>query len=774
MKLALILAMLMFCRTDAFAVMKGDIDNSGGIDLRDVVLAIQVCAGMTAAGVKTEADVNADGKIGLADTLFAAQFAAGKMKLWYKDTDGDRVSDGTSVFAVERPAAYWYEETELFGIYGDPDDSDSNVFGAVAPEIAIVESFIQKSGANWVAEVNPISLLPDEQRVMLLGALLPDAEDETRIKKYFSKRQHRTLPSSFDWQNGNFVTPVRNQGITCGSCWAFAATAALESQVLRAGGSSVSDLSEQIVLSCSDAGTCAGGYIDDASDFLRNIGTNTETCYSYKTANGNCGNACADWQNNASRIDSWDYVSWGEAAIISEIKNAIYENGPLVSVLYIYEDFFFYRSGVYSYAWGKQKGGHAVVITGWDDATSSFTVKNSWGTSWGESGYFRIAYSELAGRTQFGTWTIAYHSGNCTYSISPVSNSFSSTAGTGSVSVTAQSGCNWTADSSATWITLISGSNGGGSGTVSYSVASNSGTSSRTGTVTIAGQTFTVIQSGVTPTTTTVKPTTTTLPTTTTTVKPMTSTTTSTTTTTTIPNGDYTNSLGMSFRLIPAGTFTMGSPENEPGWLSDETQHQVTLTKSFYMQTTEVTQGQWKTVTGSNPSHFLSCGDNCPVEKVSWDDVQSFITSLNGRGEGTYRLPTEAEWEYAARAGTSTPFYFGQCLSTNQGNYDGNYPLTGCSKGEYREEVIPVASLEANAYGLYDMHGNVWEWCQDWYGAYPTGSVTDPGGPGSGSYRVVRGGSWENLATRCRSADRGWLSPATRDHALGFRLVRTQ
>ena len=233
----------------------------------------------------------------------------------------------------------------------------------------------------------------------------------------------------------------------------------------------------------------------------------------------------------------------------------------------------------------------------------------------------------------------------------------------------------------------------------------------------------------------------------------------------------FTNALGMTFNRIPAGTFMMGSPEDEPERYNNETQHQVTLRQDFHMQTTEVTQGQWEAVMGENPSDFQNCGDDCPVETVSWDDVQDFITRMNQRGEGTYRLPTEAEWEYAARAGTSTPFYFGQCLSTDQANYDGNYPSEGCPRGEYRSETVPVASLASNAWGLYDMHGNVWEWCSDWYEGYPTGAVTDPSGPGSGSSRVVRGGSWGNYARNCRSAIRYRNTPGYRNWINGFRLV---
>ena len=232
------------------------------------------------------------------------------------------------------------------------------------------------------------------------------------------------------------------------------------------------------------------------------------------------------------------------------------------------------------------------------------------------------------------------------------------------------------------------------------------------------------------------------------------------------------NDLGMEFVWIEPGSFMMGSPSSESGRDDDEKQHRVTLTKGFYMQTTDVTQGQWKAIMGSNPSHFSSCGDNCPVEQVSWDDVQAFIRKLNQRTGQTYRLPMEAEWEYACRAGTTGPFNTGDCLSTSQANYDGNYPLSGCSKGQYRKKTVPVASFSPNAWGLYDMHGNVWEWCADWYGEdYPSGSVTDPEGPSFGSNRVSRGGSWSYDAQICRSADRGRRVPGYTYDNLGFRLV---
>jgi len=229
------------------------------------------------------------------------------------------------------------------------------------------------------------------------------------------------------------------------------------------------------------------------------------------------------------------------------------------------------------------------------------------------------------------------------------------------------------------------------------------------------------------------------------------------------------NSLGMTFKLIPAGTFTMGSPSGELGRFSNETQHQVTLTQQFYMQTTEVTQAQWVMVMGSNPSYNTDC-TNCPVEEVSWNDVQTFITELNTWGEGTYRLPTEAEWEYAARAGSTTAFANGDITVTDN-TYDPNLNAIGWYS--YNSSTTQsVGQKDPNAWDLYDMHGNVWEWCQDWYGAYPLGSVTDPTGPSSATNRVARGGGWYNDAQYNRSAYRNYSTPDFTGDVLGFRLVK--
>jgi formylglycine-generating enzyme required for sulfatase activity len=234
-----------------------------------------------------------------------------------------------------------------------------------------------------------------------------------------------------------------------------------------------------------------------------------------------------------------------------------------------------------------------------------------------------------------------------------------------------------------------------------------------------------------------------------------------------------TNSIGMKLVYIPAGSFMMGSPSNEKDRESDEgPQHHVQISKGFYMGAYEVTQAQWQAVMGSNPSNFK--GNNLPVEKVSWNDAVEFCEKLSHQEGKTYRLPTEAEWEYACRAGTTTPFYFGQTISTDQANYDGNYTYGSGRKGIYRQKTTAVGSFAPNAFGLYDMHGNVWEWCSDWYGEnyYSSSPGVDPQGPASGSYRVLRGGSWGYSPGHCRSASRGRHTPDLRGGDVGgFRIV---
>ena len=233
----------------------------------------------------------------------------------------------------------------------------------------------------------------------------------------------------------------------------------------------------------------------------------------------------------------------------------------------------------------------------------------------------------------------------------------------------------------------------------------------------------------------------------------------------------FSNQLGMHFVLLKKGEFQMGSPKGEVGRNKGEFRRKVLLIRDFYIQTTEVTQGQWAAVMdGKKPSWFSGC-DICPVEYVSYDDVMEFILKLNMTlPDGRYRLPTEAEWEYACRAGAQTRFTFGRCLEENA-NYDGSYPADGCPKGRYPERTAPVRTYPPNAWGLYDVHGNVWEWCSDWFAPYPEEfSVKNPAGPAEGTERVVRGGSWLNEESICRSAYRAKRPPAERSNAVGFRL----
>jgi len=226
----------------------------------------------------------------------------------------------------------------------------------------------------------------------------------------------------------------------------------------------------------------------------------------------------------------------------------------------------------------------------------------------------------------------------------------------------------------------------------------------------------------------------------------------------------FKNSIGMKFVLIPPGTFTMGSPSDELGRRRDERQHRVTLSKPFYLQTTEVTQAQWREIMGNNPSRFKAADH--PVESVSWHDGQEYIKRLNEiEGTDKYRLPTETEWEYACRAGSTTRFCFGDDAQM-LGEYAWYY---NNSNGH----AYLVRQKKPNAWGLYDMHGNVWEWCQDWHGPYPKGHVTDPKGPSSGKFRTFRGGCWGDFAREgCRSACRIGCDPGNRDDFIGFRVAR--
>jgi formylglycine-generating enzyme required for sulfatase activity len=240
--------------------------------------------------------------------------------------------------------------------------------------------------------------------------------------------------------------------------------------------------------------------------------------------------------------------------------------------------------------------------------------------------------------------------------------------------------------------------------------------------------------------------------------------------------------------LIPAGAFTMGSPANEVDRDDDEVQHKVTLS-AFWMMATEVTQKDYAALAGANPSKVR--GDGLPVEQVSWYEAVAYANRLSAKDglkpaytiNGTtvscdwtasgWRLPTEAEWEYACRAGTATPFSFGANLTPAQANYDGDYPYNGAAKGVSRQTTVPAGSLPANNWGLFEMHGNVWEWCWDWHAGYRAAAATNPTGPASGVARMIRGGGWGDYGEYLRSAGRNWYVPDGQRVDIGFRLVRS-
>ncbi|MDO4629663.1 MAG: formylglycine-generating enzyme family protein [Planctomycetia bacterium] len=233
------------------------------------------------------------------------------------------------------------------------------------------------------------------------------------------------------------------------------------------------------------------------------------------------------------------------------------------------------------------------------------------------------------------------------------------------------------------------------------------------------------------------------------------------------------------FRYCPPGEFMMGSPSSEEDRRDNETQHRVTLTRGFWMLETEVTQAMWESVMGTTIQEqakkgtwftdLHGTGSNYPMYNVSWNDCQDFCRKLTQQ----ISLPTEAQWEYACRAGTTTPFNFGSTLNGDKANCNGRLPYGTSTKGTYHDKTVPVKSYAPNAWGLYDMHGNVEEWCHDWYDEdYSESPTSDPTDPDSGSNRVFRGGSWSGLAEFCRSAKRTYTtSPGTRGNDLGFRLV---
>jgi uncharacterized protein (TIGR02996 family) len=229
---------------------------------------------------------------------------------------------------------------------------------------------------------------------------------------------------------------------------------------------------------------------------------------------------------------------------------------------------------------------------------------------------------------------------------------------------------------------------------------------------------------------------------------------------------DLGGGVAMTFSFVPPGSFLMGSPPQEEGRQDDERRHRVTLTRGFWMGVHPVTQAQWRAVTGRNPSGFE--GDTLPVELVRWFECRDFAESLSRQVGEWFRLPTEAEWEYACRAGTTTPFHFGETLGTDQANHNGQ---NTDGDSVYREWTTPVGGFPPNAWGLHDMHGNVAEWCQDEYAPYPTGEVEDPRVADASGVFAQRGGAWDFGPRACRSASRLWGEIEFNTYNVGCRVL---
>ena len=367
-----------------------------------------------------------------------------------------------------------------------------------------IQAAINKKGALWRAAENPTASLPAEAQKRLLGLKRQgqSPEAEARGKQSGALISQTALPSSFDWRNyqgKNYVSSIKNQE-GCGSCWALASIAALESKVMitfNQPGLPI-DLSEQTLVSCTGFGGCAGGYLNDPANFLEATGIGRESCYAYTSFDETCAlpQGCS---SEAFKISAWYWIVGDTVASADDIKNALFTYGPLVTTFIVYEDFYYYSYGVYSYVYGETMGNHAVLLVGWDDASEAFIVKNSWGPDWGEDGYFKIAYAELSGYSEFGMETVAYGdavvSEQCSLtSASPLTYSVPHAGGAGTINVVAPDNCTWAAAGSAPWIVITSGSSGTGSGNVNFSTGASPNKGLRTGTIKINGETVMIIQ----------------------------------------------------------------------------------------------------------------------------------------------------------------------------------------------------------------------------------------------------------------------------------------
>ncbi len=374
-----------------------------------------------------------------------------------------------------------------------------------AHELFDVQQANQEKSTRWTAGETEISRMSNADRRLRLGHVKNTNTMGMPMLGAPAPEKAASYPTALDWRSngGDYVTSIKDQG-NCGSCWAFASVAALESVYLieaKESGGNFNE-SEQIMVSCSGAGSCSGGSTNLAAEWLRSTGDAPATYYPYTATNGSCAAALSGWQAQTKKIVSWAWVTT-TSPTVAQLKAGLNTYGPLVTTMAVYQDFYYYTSGIYEHASGAFEGYHAIELIGYNDAGQYFIVKNSWGTGWGEQGLFQIGYSELTSPTQFGEYTIGYtmaaQPSACTYSISSVGETAPLTGGTGTISVTAGSGCKWTAVSSQPWIRVTAGASGTGNGTVSFTVSPNSlvanqGAPARAGTISVAGYTYTVTQ----------------------------------------------------------------------------------------------------------------------------------------------------------------------------------------------------------------------------------------------------------------------------------------
>ncbi|MDD4005301.1 MAG: C1 family peptidase [Elusimicrobiaceae bacterium] len=280
--------------------------------------------------------------------------------------------------------------------------ADESLKGDPQARVDAINSAIAAKGAKWVAGRTEMAEMPVQDQENMFGLSF----EPLNIGAAPLPMGRAVLPESLDWRanNGNFVTEPRNQG-RCGSCWAFSMTGALESYSLRTKNTPNRelDLSEQVMVSCSGSGSCKGGRLN--ADYIKTTGLPPESYYPYTQTDGSCSNVKPGWESETYKIGRWGSVTQS----VNAIKTALNKYGPLPTGYLVYEDFLNYKSGIYTYTTGERKGGHAVLIVGYNDAEKYFIVKNSWGPSWGENGFFRIAYSEMENEVMFGMSTIAYY-----------------------------------------------------------------------------------------------------------------------------------------------------------------------------------------------------------------------------------------------------------------------------------------------------------------------------------------------------------------------------